>query len=82
MSKPDGGPAFPTTDPNYEAKYASAGMTLRDYFAARAIPIVAGQEALHPTLGDEGPTYSGIASRAYLLADAMLAERNKGADHE
>ena len=36
MSKETGGPAFPVTSDNY-ANSESAGMTLRDYFAAKAM---------------------------------------------
>lgn len=41
------------------------GMTLRDYFAAKAMQMQAGHTREH------------IAAEAYRLADAMLAERNK-----
>lgn len=36
MSKEDGGPAFPTVDANREEDYGTRGMSLRDYFAAKA----------------------------------------------
>lgn len=62
-------PAFPHTDPCSPADHP--GMTLRDYFAAKAI-----QGA---TTGDGGLPDSNycqlIAKRAYDLADAMLAAR-------
>lgn len=32
-----GGSAFPTLEANYETKWADSGMTLRDYFAAKAM---------------------------------------------
>lgn len=35
--KNTGGPAFSTSDPNYETKYGGEGMSLRDYFAAKAM---------------------------------------------
>jgi hypothetical protein len=73
----DGGPAFPKqgfrVQPDgksyYETIEAQRGMTLRDYFAAAALPIAAkGKER----------TAEDIALRAYYIADAMLAQREKG----
>ena len=60
-----GGPAFPfaVTD---EA-LISDGMTLRDYFAAKA---------MHARLTTyQGTWYGGVAEEAYKAADAMLEER-------
>ena len=65
MNNDNGGFAFPT-DRALQAK----GMTLRDYFAAKAM---AGMIA-NP--GNEGePKF--FASIAYEMADAMLKERAK-----
>lgn len=59
--KDTGGPAFPVG--------SYAGMTLRDYFAAKALQgILAGHS-------DNTPDVS--AEWAYKYADAMLAQRNK-----
>jgi hypothetical protein len=58
-----GGPAFPTT--NYSAVY-SEGMTLRDYFAAKALVALATYEEYHP---------ERAAKYAYEYADAMLEAR-------
>lgn len=61
---------------------AMHGMTLRDYFAAKALPIAAGQfsrfvDDAAPELGvylsPDG--YEHAARAAYSLADAMLAAR-------
>lgn len=64
--KDTGGPAFPVG--------SYAGMTLRDYFAAKAM-----QSLMHTQYVDM--TYEGepaaMAFEAYRLADAMLAERSK-----
>jgi len=65
----DGGPAFPTSDPNYETKYAGEGMSLRDYFAAKAMQ---GLLAC-PMQPQSGPDM--YARDAYALADAMLKAR-------
>lgn len=67
-----GGPAFPTTDPNYEQRYASEGMSMRDYFAAKALPAA---YMLGTPYSPE--CWASMARTAYLLADAMLAERKK-----
>jgi hypothetical protein len=63
----DGGPAFPV-------KYQSGGMTLRDYFAGQAL---AGFLAAHAGQGVSLPEDDWSATRAYEIADAMLAERAK-----
>lgn len=66
MSKDTGGPAFPRTQwPN------ETGMTLRDYFAAKAMQGMlaeSGGGALHNT---------NLSDFAYLIADAMLKARNQ-----
>ena len=63
-----GGPAFPATDANHEF----AGMSLRDWFAGQAIPAIFADciAARESNVG-----YANIAKRAYMVADAMLAER-------
>jgi hypothetical protein len=55
-----GGPAFPTGT-------AYAGMTLRDYFAAKAMQGMMVQI--------EEPNCDYIAKQVYKMADAMLAAR-------
>jgi len=65
----DGGPAFPQHIDGVH--YAEAGMSLRDYFAAKAMNGIC---AASP--GSEW-TDARIAQGAYELADAMLAEREK-----
>lgn len=82
MSKYNGGPAFARpkspkgeyTDSDVPG--AQTGMTLRDYFAAKAASgllsdHVARIEGLSMT------PVSAVAEYAYALADAMLAERAK-----
>lgn len=54
----------------------SPGMTLRDWFAGQALPIAAKAEHEFPCGADHEPTYSGIADRCYLMADAMIKARN------
>jgi hypothetical protein len=66
MSIKNGGPAFPHDG---QADY-TGGLTLRDYFAAKAMQ---GIMANHRMLGE-------VAKAAYEIADVMLAERENGGD--
>lgn len=72
-----GGPAFPlqSIGPDFAPGYS--GMTLRDYFAAKAMQgFIAGHISHH---GHENHwLYTGIASEAYDVADAMLKAREGG----
>lgn len=82
MDKDDGGRAFPSAN---ELKFdgpmgefgtsGHAGMTLRDYFAVRAM-----QAALAQGCHDSTATELWIAAcarMAYVAADALLAARGK-----
>ena len=58
--------------------YPEPGMTLRDYFAAKALPMAWEIECLRPTgsyTANMEPTYEGAAVRAYFLAAAVLKAR-------
>lgn len=69
-NKNDGGAAFPQS--GYERWAPEGGMTLRDYFAAKALQGI----CAHPdTWGMQTPLI--IAKECYTLADAMLEARNK-----
>lgn len=59
----DGGPAFPSHGSMGEVTHA--GMTLRDYFAAKAMS----------DLQRDGWNDAKVSECAYALADAMLAAR-------
>lgn len=59
-------PAFKKVD-----QEMASSLTLRDYFAARAMPAVIGNRI------SDKLDMSGIALAAYMLADAMLKERVK-----
>ncbi len=67
----DGGPAFPTVEQvdrhGDPTTYADSGMSLRDYFAAKAMQ---GMLA-----SDINATESSFAQQAYKMADAMLEAR-------
>ena len=70
MTKETGGPAFPRTafDVNDYCGDGSEGMTLRDYFAARAMQgLMSG--------GTGGWALELLAETAYEMADAMLKAR-------
>lgn len=73
-SKPkyDGGPAFPF--PVMHSNSAPAGMSLRDYFAAKAMQGILSCFAEYKGAGDN---MQSRAKLAYEVADAMLAERAK-----
>ena len=66
----DGGPAFPVTT-EHGSVFPLPGMTLRDYFAAKALQGMLGLYAPHDY------THRAFALAAYNYADAMLAERVK-----
>ena len=71
MSNYTGGPAFPHEERGGDGMPIKDhfGMTLRDYFAAKAM------QSLIVHYGSQG---IGLASLSYEMADAMLAEREKG----
>ena len=78
MSKNTGGPAFPTTKES-RMPIRSEGMTLRDYFAAKAMQgyiAYMGCEA-EATGFMGGQNAKVLALNAYKFADAMIAEREK-----
>ena len=79
MSIQDGGPAFPVADYDHmvfqpatvaETKRDLSGMSLRDYFAAKALQ---GMSA-NPYYDDYG--FDTISEMAYAQAEAMLAARS------
>jgi hypothetical protein len=65
MNKETGGPAFPIKGPIMTSD--EQGMTLRDYFAAKAMQAIA-QKYSHE--GD-------VSRNAYKIADAMLKAREQ-----
>ena len=74
--KDTGGRAFPTTLENYDnMRPAGAGMTLRDYFAAKAMQGLI--TSRHKDFEDGWYDEDVVAKSAYQMADAMLAERSK-----
>lgn len=71
----DGGPAFPRTVQRWNDSFEQRdGMTLRDYFAAKAMQAI---------IQADGIQYARVAAPehaelAYLSADAMLAAKETG----
>ena len=72
----DGGPAFPHSIiyANNESQFeVKQGLSLRDYFAAKAL-----QALIFAINTYELDDYKCVANDAYQMADAMLAERERG----
>ena len=68
------GPAFPGLHPSRDCRFQEEGMTLRDYFAAKALAALVGHT------GKDGPNRGvkavpALAKYAYEYADAMLEAR-------
>ncbi len=63
-----GGPAFPV--PDIDGSAVAEGMTLRDYFAAKALE-------QHGFLTKPYDTTDEAAKDCYRMADAMLAAREQ-----
>jgi hypothetical protein len=77
MGAPYNPPAFPlAVEPGFQ--FANDGMTMRDWFAGQALAVIDADKAsaVAEKLGRETPQV--IASLAYAIANAMLAERAKG----
>ena len=67
-----GGTAFPCEGGDGSGLYPDPGMSLRDYIAVKAMAAI----CAHPdTWGLMPPE---IVAKSYQIADAMLAEREKG----
>ena len=67
-------PAFPGLHPSKECHYQDAGMSLRDYFAAKAV------QGLMGRVWGDAPAeelFKTWAISSYAMADAMLEARNK-----
>ena len=90
----DGGPAFPAYDLGANVcNQSCSGMTLRDHFAAKALPnAIQSADALvaqSPEMRAAADTDEGraillgrIAMMAYKMADAMLAERENNTQQD
>lgn len=88
MNKETGGPAFPGKQKalliNSEHQYLASeyeiecnGMTLRDYFAAKAMQAVITDWLNTGDIFQDSEIPEVIARDCYLVADAMIKERNQ-----
>jgi hypothetical protein len=68
----DGGPAFPCLEDGEGFAKGWYGMTLRDYFAAKAMTGIIANRNVDHTI-----TFEEISGRAYKQADAMLKAREE-----
>ncbi|AGB78480.1 hypothetical protein [Escherichia coli] len=81
MGKETGGQAFPRQQWEYDGQnnvlqYQEEGMTLRDYFAAKALGLCFAQYLNHAEVeGFQDGWRDGVAADAYQMADAMLHAR-------
>jgi hypothetical protein len=66
-----GGPAFPDGSTNEWGNATRGGMTLRDYFAAKAMQGVLASPLLTAKTDEE------LSASCYKMADAMLKAREK-----
>jgi hypothetical protein len=64
------GPAFPGLHPSAECRFKEDGMTLRDYFAAKALQGFMANKSNPMLFNPEAD-----AQYAYMIADAMLKAR-------
>lgn len=80
-TKDNGGSAFPVTEykiPGEMKKQTETGMTLRDYFAAKAMQAMIGKlPAESETSFFDDAIEEDVANCSYIYADAMLAAREK-----
>lgn len=74
MTNNTGGPAFPQGKGIGDVWVSEGGVTMRDYFAAKAMQSIISRinSAQYHHIGAET-----MASDAYAFADAMLKERSK-----
>ena len=72
MSDDTGGSAFPFPSDAGSGEPGELGMTLRDYFAAKAMQGLLASGDQH-----DASTSSVLSEDAYKIADAMLKVRNK-----
>ncbi|WP_227171073.1 hypothetical protein [Enterobacter hormaechei] len=74
----NGGPAFPhlrkPVAPGVEQVITDGGMTLRDYFAAKAIGVME-LPTDYVGIKETEESYKRWAQKAYRMADAMLKAR-------
>ena len=71
-----GGPAFPATGRPDQQFIKQEGMSLRDYFAAKALGLCYAQYLNYAEAeGFQEDWLTGVALDAYMMADAMIKAR-------
>lgn len=73
----NGGPAFPSTlqyFPDDTSYHDHEGMSLRDYFAAKAMRAIMGSDRYMGVIGLNNYAHN-VSKDAYIMADAMLEAR-------
>jgi len=76
-ARKDGGPAFACAAENGHQE----GLSRRDYFAAAALPAVVASATAHPQMFASAEAMnSSITKTTFAIADAMLAESEKGGE--
>lgn len=75
MSEKNGGCAFPTTHETLHGMVIDGGMTLRDYFAAKAlVGLLSCPKVIN---GADTISASDYTSMAFEMADAMIKARDE-----
>ena len=82
MSGTDGGPAFPHEDSQTDVANGQRGMSLRDYFAAKAMMAFIANDSIARIMRAENKAAMSealpiLCRGSYEVADAMLKERAK-----
>jgi hypothetical protein len=70
-----GGPAFPDGSTNEWGNATKGGMTLRDYFAAKAMQSLMSMTEIQVAIGKKDIKIEVVANASYEWADAMLEAR-------
>jgi hypothetical protein len=70
-------PAFPSAFIGDANIHAHDGMTLRDYFAAKAMASLVTKQETAQAWKQDGDYGTYVAELSYGMADAMIAARNK-----
>lgn len=78
----DGGPAFPVPDAEQATGFPTEapGMSLRDWFAGQALAGNLSSQSVEVGYYDGEDMWRKAAKDAYKAADAMIAQREKGAE--
>lgn len=76
MSKDTGGPAFPNVPSDVQYEQWDEGMTLRDYFAAKAMAAIISNSKICDSIIHLG-NQERVADAAFSVADAMLKVRGE-----